>query len=54
MVEEIAKVAVKLPMKHKVAKLILGTVAGFMVQNLVEKGYVSAYECITSKKIITK
>jgi hypothetical protein len=54
MVEEIAKVAVSMPMKHKLAKLVLGTVAGFAVSGLVEKGYDAAYECIKNKKFITK
>lgn len=51
MVEVIVKTATKLPMKHKVAKLVIGTVAGFAAQHWAEKGYVAAYECIKKTKI---
>jgi hypothetical protein len=54
MAEEIVNVVVSMPMKHKLAKLVLGTVAGFAVSGLVEKGYDVAYDCIKNKKFITK
>lgn len=50
MVEVVKVVAKSMPMKHKIAKLVLGTIAGFAVSDLVEKGYDKAYECIKNKK----
>jgi hypothetical protein len=54
MVEVVKIVAKSMPMKHKLAKFVLGTVAGFVASDLVEKGYDAAYECIKNKKFITK
>ena len=41
------------PMKHQLAKLILGTLAGFAASKLVEKGYDMALDCAKNKKIVT-
>jgi hypothetical protein len=53
MPEVIIQTVSKMPMKHQIAKLLVGTIAGFAAAKWSDKAYDAVYKCVQNNKIVT-